>query len=111
MKMQQLNELIPLSKETIDNIFRNETEKDKPHQSNILIALYKLVYSNWDRISKLNGYPSVNPETQEYLFTKFIQFDKKHHPNVLNGGLFMNNGFSSNKEIPIWHIKPCEAEY
>ena len=83
-------EKIILNKETVEGIFKNSN-----HQSDCIIAIYKLVFPDWDNITKLDGWPTISKETNEYFFDKFIAFDQKHHPRVLNGGLWMNNGFSS----------------
>jgi len=100
----------PLTKETINALFESELKKPNPHQSNIVIALYKIAFPNWKKIKKLKGYPSVSKTTNEYLFSQFIQFDKQIHPNVLNGGCWLNKGFSTNKNLQDWIIKPCEIE-
>ena len=104
-----MNLEISLSKEKIDAIFETELNNQEPHQQNILIALYKVVFPNWTDIEKINGYPSTSRETNEYIFNKFIQFDRMFHPQIMNGGLWLNNGFSSLDEtIPNWVVKPCE---
>jgi len=97
---------VELNVKDIDNLFANSD-----HQADVLIGLYKLVYPNWDNIQHINGYPTVNEFTSKYLFYKFIQFDKDHHPNVVAGGCWMNSGFSSsNKESLIdFEVLPCEV--
>lgn len=80
----------------------------KNHQAEVLVSLYNLIIpkDEWSKLEKVNGYPEINPEVNQYIFKKFIAFDREHHPNVINGGLWMNNGFSSlNKDVPedqIW---------
>jgi len=34
----------------------------------------------------------------------FIAFDKIHHPNAVNGGLFLNNGFSTSDKLGDWEL-------
>ena len=103
------NDLIRLSKDTIDELFSSHD-----HQSEIWEKLYEiaLLSPDWSRIEKVNGYPCVSEETNEYLFEKFIQFDKMHHPEVLAGGLWMNNGFSSYKaeDVPDWMIDTSQVD-
>ena len=90
-----------LTKEKIDFFFDKEDKAEKPHQSNIIMSLYKHVIPvQWDNIEKLNGYPMCNETTSNYLFEKFIAFDRKHHPEVISGGAWMNNGFGTDKTLP-----------
>lgn len=89
-----------VTKETIDRFFLDEEQSASPHQSNIIMKLYKLVVPvDWERIVKLNGYPMCNEAMTNYLFHKFMEFDRKHHPDVLSGGAWMNNGFSTDKTL------------
>ncbi len=90
-----------VTKETIDNFFSEEEKSDTPHQSNVIMKLYKAVIPvDWDRIEKLTGYPMCNETMTNYLFKKFMEFDLKHHPEVLSGGAWMNNGFDTDKTLP-----------
>jgi len=86
--------LIKLDKKTIDNIF----EKAQ-HQQDYVIGLYKIAFPNWSKIKQVHGYPTIHPKTNEYIFGKAIEFDKKHHPNIVNGGLWLNNGFSTIEKV------------
>jgi len=81
---------IELSKETIDEIFNTNT-----HQHDVALELYKIAFPNWDDIEELDGWPSVSRATGEYIMQRFIHFDREFHPTVINGGLWMNNGFST----------------
>lgn len=100
-KEGKMREVI-LHKEDVDNIFNDEKLNPEHHQSNILMSLYKKVFDDWDRIKKLNGYPKASNELSEYIFKAFIAFDRKYHPDVMAGGIWMNNGFSSARpgELP-----------
>jgi hypothetical protein len=95
------SEFIPLPKEKIDEIF--EAAED---QRVYTINLYKVALPNWDEISQVNGFPKVNSKTNEYIFQKAGKFDLEKHPGVMNGGLWLNNGFSSldAEDIPEWNI-------
>ena len=105
--------MIELTKIQIDEIFNNELNQDKPNQLNILINLYKIAFPCYDNIKKLHNWPTVGKQTSNYLFEKFIQFDKKIHPEIFAGGLWLNNGFSSDNDIPDWLIdnSKCEIIY
>src|SRR4030043_1537040 len=82
----------------------DERFKDKIHQYDVLISLYKLVIPEWDNIRKLTGWPSVNNYTWTYICQLFIEFDKKHHPDVLSGGCWMNSGFSIDNNLDNWEV-------
>ena len=98
-----------IAKETIDHIFEDEEEQEKPHQANLVVELYRLVFPNWDDIEKVNGFPRCGEVLNKYLFRKFIDFDQKHHPNVMNGGVWMNNGWSADEGMGDWEVEPCEV--
>ena len=105
--------MIQLSKEIIDQLFEYELKEVNPHQSNILIKLYKIAYPNYDNIEKIENWPTIGKETSTYLFDKFIQFDKRIHANVMAGGLWMNSGFSWDDSMPNWIIdnSKCIIKY
>ena len=42
---------------------------------------------------------------------KAIEFDKLHHPEVMNGGLWMNSGFSIDRGLGDWELVPCKVTY
>lgn len=96
---------VKINKEEILKIFEEED-----HQIKILIKLYKLIYPNWNEISQVKGFPKTSKEVNLFLFDQFIQFDKKNHPNVLNGGLWMDKGFSSDENLQGWIVLPAEVE-
>lgn len=83
----------------IDECFAN-----KSHQSEVLLALYKLVYPNWEDIVSIDGFPTAGRGIAEYIVRKFMAFDRKHHPNVVAGGLWLNNGWSSDEHMDRWSI-------
>jgi len=91
---------IKFTKKIIDDIFAQHT-----HQSNVVVALYKLVFPDWDNIKQVHGWPSAGKELNKYIFKKFTTFDKKHHPDVFSSGLWLNNGFSTlDKTVPDWSV-------
>jgi hypothetical protein len=79
-------------------------------QEAVLIALYRTVLPDWDRIEKLNGWPSCNKNTWKYIAKRFMEFDSHHHPECVAGGAWMNTGFSTlaGDELPDWKVMPCE---
>lgn len=95
-----------LTKQQIDTIF-DEAE----HQADYVIALYRCAFPNWDDIEKVNGYPSISKATNEYIFKKAIEFDKVNHPQVLNGGLWLNNGFKTVETMKDWFVRPCSYSF
>lgn len=74
------------------------------HQSSALIGLYKMLIPDWDRIDRLEGFPVVGREMWQYIANLFIDFDQRHHPKCFKGGLWLNNGFSSNEKLGPWDI-------
>ena len=96
----------PLSQERIDQVFADAQE-----QADYVIGLYRLAYpSLWERIKHVQGFPEVSKMTNEYIFTKAIEFDRKHHPQVFAGGCWLNNGFRSEDHRRDWMIYPCDVE-
>lgn len=89
-----------LSKDTIDTIFEIANE-----QGDYCLGLYSYVISNWNAVVNVEGYPKISPETGEYIFSKAIAYDKEHHPNVLAGGLWLNYGFSLDKNVEPWTVQ------
>ncbi len=82
------------------------------NQSEIIIALYRMVFPDWDNISKIHGYPVVGIELWKFIARQFQNFDRKHHPNLMPGGCWMNQGFSSDPELDQWEISfaKCKTE-
>jgi len=88
-----------LDKETIDKIF-----KKPKHQNDAVLGLYKTVIPDFDVVEKVQGYPRANPELNKYIFSKFMEFDRKQHPGVMPGGAWMNWGFSSDGNLNEWEV-------
>ncbi len=109
---------IILAKEEIDSIFEEHT-----HQLDVALALYRIVYPDWDDIKSLDGWPKAGKEVGKYLMEKFITFDRKHHHSArisrgdirdrgcMPGGLWLNKGFSAidNEDVHPWDViaAPC----
>ena len=83
------------------------------HQEKVLIDLYKLVFPEWDRIIKIDGYPEAGCDLWKFICRIFQEFDRKHHPDCMPGGLWMNTGFSVNTELQPWEVsfKNCRVKY
>lgn len=74
---------IHLLKSVIDGIF-----EDAKHQADYVLALYKHVVPEWDDVEDVQGYPAVNNKLASYIMQKAMEFDRLHHPEVMNGGLY-----------------------
>lgn len=85
--------------ERINRIF--EEAKD---QYEVLFAIYRLFIPEWETIKMVKGWPSAGQEISQYIWGKFMVYDKQRHPEVLAGGLWMNSGFSENKMLGEWQV-------
>jgi len=96
-----------LSEAQIDKIF--EEAKD---QSDYIVGIYRLVFPDWDDIEAVNGWPTISKKTSEYIFDKAMEFDAKHHPDVIMGGMWMNNGFSTldGEHLALWEVDITTAK-
>ena len=88
-KENDMNRKVKVDKKIIDACFEVE------HQADAMVNLYKLVFPDWNEIAKIDGFPRCDKDLCVYICRCFIAFDEKHHPNVIKGGLWLNNGFSS----------------
>jgi hypothetical protein len=96
-----------ISRVQVDEIFASSD-----HQADVLVKLYRLVYPDWDNIKKLHGWPKCGKALADYIAKAFMAFDRKHHPKVMPGGLWMNNGFSTldNDYLGPWEVDPSKGE-
>jgi hypothetical protein len=74
------------------------------HQRDVIVALYQLVIPDWYRIERLSGHPQVGHELWLFVCRLFQEFDRKHHPNCLPAGAWLNWGFSGCSDLPPWGI-------
>jgi hypothetical protein len=83
------------------------------HQSSALVRIYQLIFPDWEKIDRLEGFPTVGVELWKYICQLFIDFDQKHHPKVFSGGIWLNNGFSSSDKLGPWEISldQCRVIY
>lgn len=82
------------------------------NQFDALVALYRIAFPDWDRIARIDHWPSVSRSTNMSISKRFIVFDHAHHPDIVNGGLWMNSGFSTNDSVPdgMIDISTCTVE-
>jgi hypothetical protein len=81
-------------------------------QAEVLIALYKMIFPDWEDIEELQGWPAINNYTWEEIAFLFVEFDKIYHPKVFAGGCWVNRGFTIG-EAPNWtaDLSRCEIVY
>ena len=81
------------------------------HQKFVMADLYKLVLPDWEKIKKIQGYPEAGRELSIFISKQFMQFDRKHHPDCMAGGAWMNTGFSISGNLGPWQIslKNCRV--
>lgn len=106
---QQLNIMDEESlKAKVRDIFESNTRQDEA-----LVAIYKLVIPEWDSIEKIHGYPEVGEAFWKFVCRGFMEFDRKHHPTVFAGGIWLNTGFQSNSELDSWELsfQNCKVDY
>jgi hypothetical protein len=87
--------------------------KEQDNQADVLVEIYKLVFPEWDEISKVNGFPEAGHELWRFICREFIEFDRKYHPKVMAGGIWMNTGFCSSEHLDPWELsfENCSVEY
>jgi len=91
--------------ERIDAIF-----EASENQVDAAIAVYTMAFPDWEKIVEIDGWPACGEKMHNYLFEKFISLDKKHHPDVFVGGLWMNRGFSVDRKLGDWEIDTSKAK-
>ena len=92
-------------KDKIEAVFEKAT-----NQEEALIELYKLVFPDWEEIITIRNWPSCGKTMWGFICKKFIEFDRKHHPKIMAGGIWLNNGFSCNKQLNDWDIDLTTCE-
>jgi len=102
-----MNKII-LDKERVKVLFEKNT-----HQQDVLIELYRMAYPNYDQLSKIDGWPTINKKTWMTIASLFRDFDAKHHPEVMSGGCWMNTGFSTldaADDLQDWEVDKTTCE-
>lgn len=93
---------------TLDPDAVREAISTAEHQADAWAAMYRMVFPEWDKLEFIEGYPVVNKTTGEKLMRLFIDLDKRLHPDVLAGGMWMNSGWSSlpnDDELAVWEVR------
>ena len=87
--------------------------EDKDDQAEVFLSIYRYVFPDWDNIESISGYPTVSNNTSQFLFERFIAFDRIFHPDVISGGLWMNRGFSIDHNLDDWKVSldECQITY
>jgi hypothetical protein len=85
-------------KDQILELFEKST-----HQADILVGIYKLYIPDWDNIKSIENWPTCGEEMWLFICDEFIKFDKLHHESY-PGGLWLNNGFSTDKTLDPWAV-------
>ncbi len=81
------------------------------HQDSALVGIYKLFIPDWEKIDRLEGFPTVGQEMWQYICQLFINFDQVHHPKIFKGGIWFNNGFSSDGNLGPWEISFSQCRF
>lgn len=91
-----------ISREQIDKVFAKAEEHPEPHQMDALEGIYQLMIPEWDRVRKMRGWPHVGRTLARYCINKFQEFDKKHHPQVIPAGIWINSGPGVDEKLGDW---------
>lgn len=96
-----------LTEEEVNKCFEEDD------QYKVLMNLYRKAIPDWDKVAHVNGYPTAGPALSALVWKKFIAFDKEHHPNVVNGGLWLNSGWSTDSKLKDWEVSlaTCTIDY
>ncbi len=78
--------------------------EESDHQNSVIVKLYKMLFPDWEKIQRIEGYPEVRQVLWNYICNLFIEFDRKNHPKCFKGGLWINNGFSASGCLDPWMI-------
>lgn len=80
-----------------------------------LVALYKMVYPEWDDIERIDGHPVCNVYTWKIICSWFQELtgrlnkDRAYDKQVMPGGAWMNTGFSGQRDsaVPLkdWEVQ------
>ncbi len=107
MKTTQLPDVV-ITDQQVNDIFKEVDESEKPHQAEVLVRLYKLVYPDWDDIESVDGCPQCSRQLALHCIRKFMEFDEKHHPSVMPSGIWLTRGFGADEKRPTgWRVTPA----
>lgn len=91
--------IVKMEKEEIERIF-----KESETQGEVLIKLYTLIFPDFKERESINHTKCSN-ELWVYICDLFVKFDQEQHPDVLNGGLWLNRGFSISEQVKGMQVK------
>ena len=115
VKSTSQNHLVNLGIKSVRDLqqYLQEIFEESEHQDSVIVKLYKMLFPDWDKIQRIEGFPVVGKALNEYIFNLFIEFDREHHPECVNGGAWINQGFSSNDRLEPWEIslENCKLIY
>lgn len=92
-----------------------ESIRSAPSESDAVVAVFRMVYPNFDAIEKMDGYAKCNRRTSKAICQWFMELterlnrDRKYDKQVMPGGAWMNWGFSSDEqtELKDWWVMPA----
>ena len=67
--MKTKKQIVRLKKELLEALFENHT-----HQTEVIVAIYNMVFPDWDKIKKIHGWPKISNMANEFFFDKSCQF-------------------------------------
>lgn len=99
-------EIISVTQRDLDRIF--EPAEKKGHQTEYLWALFTFMYGfpvlENDRVNSVDGFPKAGDELAQRLMERAADFDTRHHPDLMAGGLMMNSGPSKAEWLSDWEM-------
>ena len=115
VKSTSQNHLVNLGIKSVRDLqqYLQEIFEESEHQDSVIVKLYKMLFPDWDKIHRIEGFPTVGKALDAYIFNLFVAFDQEHHPSVFNGGAWINQGFSTNESLEPWEIsiENCKVIY
>jgi len=81
---------IQLNYHKVEELFQNGN-----NSGDIALEIIKMTIPDWEKVKKVEGWPTINRYTSKKIFNLFIEFDVKHHPDTFKGGVWLNYGFST----------------
>src|SRR5262245_4288708 len=108
---------VRLCEELVKEVFETATS-----QAEYLLALYDLVIPDWDRVTCVNGWPSVNDFTWKAIARLCMDKDNALQKGVeddaqryMAGGGWLNRGFSTShgEKLRNWEVslEGCKVTY
>ena len=102
-KINNVNQL----KNHLKDFFKNKTKTS----TEVVLEVYKFFIPEFDQVKSINGWPTISPELSDFLFDQFVNMPKQ--PGVLNGGAWMNAGFSKGDKLSGLNVdfSKCNIEW